>query len=135
LRIASLSEMNSLITTFPANQYAHVDPYEVFRSANSLCAQPGPATDSCERRRRLAGMLALMTTLSSLLVCKFRSRAALELQIVALRYQLGVLRRQQSGRPTLTSLDRLLWVWLYRVRAALSESHGADQISDRGPVA
>jgi hypothetical protein len=101
---------------FPCqNQYAHVDPYEVFRSANSLCAQPGPATDSCERRRRLAGMLALMTTLSSLLVCRFRSRAALELQIVALRHQLGALRRQRPGRPTLTSLDRLLWVWLYRV--------------------
>jgi hypothetical protein len=60
-------------------------------------------------------MLALMTTLSSLLVCRFRSRAALELQIVALRHQLGALRRQRPGRPTLTSLDRLLWVWLYRV--------------------
>ena len=68
------------------------------------------------RRRRLAGMLALITTLSSLLVCRFRSRAALELELVALRHQLAVLRRQQPGRPRLTSLDRLLWVWLYRVR-------------------
>ena len=60
-------------------------------------------------------MLALTTTLSSLLVCRFRSRAALELEVVALRHQLAVLRRQQPGRPKLTSLDRLLWVWLYRV--------------------
>ena len=60
-------------------------------------------------------MFALITTLSSLLVCRFRSRAALELEVVALRHQLAGLRRQQPGRPRLTSLDRLLWVWLYRV--------------------
>jgi putative transposase len=60
-------------------------------------------------------MFALITTLSSLLVCRFRSRAALELEVVALRHQLVVLRRQQPGRPRLTSLDRLLWVWLYRL--------------------
>ena len=60
-------------------------------------------------------MLALITTLSSLLVCRFRSRAALEVEVVALRHQLAVLRRQQPGHPRLTSLDRLLWVWLYRV--------------------
>ena len=60
-------------------------------------------------------MLALITTLSSLLGCRFRSRAALELEVVALRHQLAVLRRQQPGRPKLRSLDRLLWVWLYRV--------------------
>ena len=60
-------------------------------------------------------MLTLITTLSSLLVCRFRSRAALELEIVALSHQLAVLRRQQPGRPKLTSLDCLLWVWLYRV--------------------
>ena len=60
-------------------------------------------------------MAALMTVLSSLLVCRFRSRAALELEVVALRHQLAVLRRQRPGRPRLTSMDRLLWVWLYRV--------------------
>src|SRR6266481_298341 len=38
-----------------------------------------------------------------------------ELEVVALRHQLAVLRRQRPGRPKLTSLDRLLWVWLYRV--------------------
>src|SRR5208337_687836 len=60
-------------------------------------------------------MLAFITTLSSLLLCRLRSRAALELEVVALRHQLAVLRRQRPGRPKLTSMDRLLWVWLYRV--------------------
>jgi hypothetical protein len=40
-------------------------------------------------------MLALITTHSSLLVCRFRTRAALELEVVALRHQLAVLRRQR----------------------------------------
>jgi hypothetical protein len=31
------------------------------------------------------------------------------------RHQLTVLRRQRPGRPRLSSLDRLLWVWLYRI--------------------
>jgi len=45
------------------------------------------------------------------LVLSFRSRAALQLEILALRHQLGVLHRSVK-RPTLTSSDRLLWVWL-----------------------
>src|ERR1035438_10523479 len=41
----------------------------------------------------------------------FRSRATLHLENLALRYQLGVLRRSVK-RPKLTSADRLLWAWL-----------------------
>ena len=44
----------------------------------------------------------------------FRSRATLHLENLALRHQLGVLRRSVK-RPELTSADRLLWVWLYKV--------------------
>src|SRR6267154_4776234 len=44
----------------------------------------------------------------------FRSRATLHLENLALRHQLGVLRRSVK-RPKLTSADRLLWAWLYRV--------------------
>ncbi len=44
----------------------------------------------------------------------FRSRAALQLEILALRHQLGVLQRSVK-RPNLTSSDRLLWVWLCRI--------------------
>jgi transposase InsO family protein len=45
----------------------------------------------------------------------FRSRAALELENLALRHQVGVLRRSARKRPRLTSVDRFLWVWLSRV--------------------
>ncbi len=46
---------------------------------------------------------------------RFRSRAVLELENLALRHQLHVLRRQRPGRPRLFAVDRLLWVWLYRL--------------------
>jgi hypothetical protein len=39
----------------------------------------------------------------------------LELEILALRHQLTVLNRQRSSRPRLSSIDRLLWIWLYRL--------------------
>jgi len=53
----------------------------------------------------------LLATLSSI----FRSRATLQLENLALRHQIGVLRRSARTRPKLTSGDRLLWVWLSRV--------------------
>jgi transposase InsO family protein len=40
-----------------------------------------------------------------------KSRATLQLENLALRHQLGVLRRSVK-RPKLTSADRLLWIWL-----------------------
>src|SRR5271165_3255230 len=51
----------------------------------------------------------------SRLVCRFRSRAVLELENLVLRHQLHVLRRQRPGRPRLFVSDRLLWIWLYRI--------------------
>ena len=44
----------------------------------------------------------------------FKSRAALQLENLALRHQLGVLRRSVK-RPKLSSADRLLWTWLCAV--------------------
>ena len=44
-------------------------------------------------------------------VVAFKSRATLHLENLALRHQLGVLRRSVK-RPNLTSGDRLLWAWL-----------------------
>ncbi len=35
-------------------------------------------------------------------------------EVIALRHQLAVLRRQRPGRTRLSPIDRLLWVWLYR---------------------
>jgi hypothetical protein len=45
---------------------------------------------------------------------RFRSRV-LQLENLALRHQLHVLRRQRPGRLRLFTIDRLLWVWLYRI--------------------
>ncbi len=59
-----------------------------------------------------------MVTLSALfatLLASFRSRTALQLEILALRHQLGVLQRSVK-RPKLASVDRLFWVWLSAIR-------------------
>jgi putative transposase len=59
-------------------------------------------------------MLAYISALLSWLAGRFRGRAELELEVIALRHQLAVLRRQRPGRLRLSALDRLLWTWLYR---------------------
>jgi hypothetical protein len=45
-----------------------------------------------------------------------RRRAALQIEILALRHQLGVLQRSVK-RPKLSAADRFLWAWLSRVWA------------------
>ena len=49
------------------------------------------------------------------LIGLFRSRAALEAEILVLRHQLNVLRRKSPKRLALSSIDRLLLVGLYRL--------------------
>ena len=44
----------------------------------------------------------------------FKPRAKLVAEMLVLRQQLNVLRRQVSKRPQLSNTDRLLFVWLYR---------------------
>src|SRR5438874_11112290 len=56
-------------------------------------------------------LTTLLATLSSI----FRSRAALGLENLALRHQVGVLQRSARKRPKLTSGDRLLWICLSRL--------------------
>ena len=60
-------------------------------------------------------MLIFLTTLIVTLSSIFRSRAAVELENVALRYPIGVLQRSAKKRPKLTAADHLLWAWLSRV--------------------
>ena len=52
-----------------------------------------------------------MSVLSSL----FKTSAELRLENLALRHQLGVLRRSAPKHLKLTSADRIFWVWLRRV--------------------
>jgi putative transposase len=47
-------------------------------------------------------------------LASFRRRAALQVEILALRHQLGVLQRSVK-RPKLSTTDRILWVWLSSV--------------------
>jgi len=60
-------------------------------------------------------MITLLSAFGSLLSFRVRSRLTLELELVALRHQLTVLRRQRPSQPRLFSADRILWVWLYRI--------------------
>ena len=60
-------------------------------------------------------MATILGAVVSIFEFRVRSRASLELELIALRHQVTVLRRQRPGRPQLSSLDRLLWVWLYRI--------------------
>ena len=54
----------------------------------------------------------MLATLASIL----RSRAALELEILALRHQIGALQRPAAKRPNSTLGDRLFWICLSRLR-------------------
>src|SRR5271169_130947 len=63
----------------------------------------------------VAGMHKLGRSIVSMLARRFRSRAVVELENLALRHRLHVLRRQRPGRLRLFTIDRLLWVWLYRI--------------------
>ena len=60
-------------------------------------------------------MLKHLRSIVAVVARRFRSRAVLELENLALHHQLRVLRRQRPGRPRLFAIDRLLWVWLYRL--------------------
>jgi hypothetical protein len=64
-------------------------------------------------RQRLLSLrlLSLLGVLSSL----FKTSVELRLENLALRHQLGVLRRSAPKRLKLRPTDRILWVWLRRV--------------------
>lgn len=61
-------------------------------------------------------MRQILSSIVSILAFRFRSRASLEFEIIALRHQLKHLRRQSSHQITdLTQADRIFWAWLYRI--------------------
>jgi hypothetical protein len=84
-------------------------------------------------RRSVAGMFALVRSIVSRLVCRFRSRAV-ELENLALRHQLQVLRRQRPGRLRLFTFDRLLWSCSTDCGHAVW-SDGVGQASNGNPMA
>ena len=60
-------------------------------------------------------MLDFLKLFAHVLASPFKSQARLEAEIVVLRQQLMVLRRRVPSKPKLTAVDRLLFVWLYRL--------------------
>jgi hypothetical protein len=56
----------------------------------------------------------VLRALLGFLGASFRTRAALQLEILALRHQVGVLQRSVK-RPKLTAADCCLWAWLSSV--------------------
>jgi putative transposase len=60
-------------------------------------------------------MVTFLSAIVSFLTFRLRSRTSLELEVIALRHQLGVLKRQRRGHVRLLYADRLLWIFLYRI--------------------
>ena len=60
-------------------------------------------------------MIWFLGLLVSFITVRFKSRARLESENIVLRHQIGVLRRQTRRRLVLSGLDRLIFVWLYRI--------------------
>src|SRR5271170_8471822 len=61
-------------------------------------------------------MLATILSLFFSIRQSFRTRAELQVEILALRHQLLVLQRSTRSRKVrLSAADRLLWVWLSRL--------------------
>src|SRR5258706_699509 len=73
----------------------------------------------------------------SMVVDLFRSRAAIEAEILMLRQQINVLRRSAPKKQTFSSIDRLIFVCLYRllpgVRDALERFAHAMRLSPLDP--
>src|SRR5271166_4498347 len=59
-------------------------------------------------------MSSLFVALFALLASSFRTRAALQAEILALRHQLAVFQKNAPRRLRIHRCDRLLWVVLYR---------------------
>jgi len=66
-------------------------------------------------------MKAVLVALLGSLRAGFRSRAALQLEVLALRHQLAVYQRCPT-RPRSKVADRLLWAWLSRTWAGWGDS-------------
>ena len=75
------------------------------------------------RLSTLGVLPVLVGALSSL----FRARAALQLENLALRHQIGVLQRSVKKRPKLTAADRILWAWLCGVWSEVAICFGDRQ--------
>jgi hypothetical protein len=75
-------------------------------------------------------MMSLFVALLFTVRSSVRSRAALQIEVLALRHQLHLLQRSRPHRVRLTPVDRFLWVWLSR---AWTEWRARSSWSSRTP--
>ncbi|MGH7015107.1 MAG: integrase core domain-containing protein [Stellaceae bacterium] len=64
-------------------------------------------------------MIDVVKLVAGVLASMFKSRARLEAENLVLRHQLMILRRKMPARPRLSVVDRLIFVWLYRLRSSV----------------
>ena len=88
----------------------------------------------CADHSIVAGMLTILSAIVSLVCFRFRRRASLELEVLALRHQVAVLHRQRPGRVASSERPPAVGLALPSL-AALPEGDGAGQAGDRDPVA
>jgi hypothetical protein len=67
-------------------------------------------------------MAAVLSSLISTLLFSFRSRLALQAEILGLRHQIVVLKRSSKKRLPLRLINCILWVWLSRFWCAWRSS-------------
>ena len=67
-------------------------------------------------------MIAHLNLLTSAMASLLTSRGRLEAEVVLLRHQLNVLRRAAPQRLRFTAMDRLIFVWLYRLFPSLIDA-------------
>src|SRR5258708_31800540 len=69
-------------------------------------------------------MIGYVKLLTCVVVSLLKSKGRLEAEVVLLRHQLNVLRQTAPRRLRLTSMDRLIFVWLYRLCPSLLNAVG-----------
>src|SRR5215472_4358823 len=78
-------------------------------------------------------MIEFLRLILHIIASFFKPRTKLVAEILILRQQLNVLRRQVSKRPQLSNTDRLLFVWLYRwFPSVLSAARDDHPLASRG---
>jgi hypothetical protein len=76
-------------------------------------------------------MLTVFLSFLSALCSCLQSRANLQVENLALRHQINLLRRRGRGQLHLKSGDRLLWVWL-ALRPTDRQARDGDSLAPQG---
>jgi hypothetical protein len=67
-------------------------------------------------------MIDAVSLVLCLVASRFKSRVRLEAEVLLLRHQLAILRRKAPRRLHLRAIDRLIFVWAYRLRPSVLDA-------------